>query len=296
MTTPGRSAATTITGWGMLLSASAAVVCSLAWASPYPPLIPELALAALAVLFAAGWVVASHHARIDAPLSKPYRDTRKPNPVLPYLLGFGIPLATLAAFLTIFTVGSDYGRETERLKAAGYDQYTVTVVRLAGKPQHHPETEDRDPYYLTDLTLRIPYEDKPREVTVRGMYTRYEPPTPGMKIDVYFAPRDPGAPVAENAERTEPGRAVTLFAAVWIWPWVLIAGGTCASQLSAKAVHKLRRFRPAVHLPALGILLTGLLLLLPMALEFQVAGRDQLFAFLASLTPALALTWLVRSA
>ncbi|WP_225798987.1 hypothetical protein [Streptomyces sp. NK15101] len=59
-------------------------------------------------------------------------------------------------------------------------------------------------------------------------------------------------------------------------------------------LHRLRRFEPGVHLPALGILLAGLVLLLPMALEFQVAGLDRPLALLAVPAPALALTWLVK--
>ncbi|WP_395361347.1 DUF3592 domain-containing protein [Streptomyces sp. YH02] len=296
MSTPGRSAATTVTGWGMVLSWAATVAASL-WAfSPYPPLIPELALAGVTVLFAVGWVVASYRARARArdPLSKPYRETRRPNRLLPYLIGFGIPFATFAAFLTVFTVSSSYGRETERLERVGYDEYRVGVVRLAGKPEFHPGDSDRDPYYLTDLTLRIPYEDGPREVTVPHMYTRHKPPVPGTEVDVYFAPRDPGTRVVENAERDDPRWIFLVFLGIWIWPLLLVAGGILTSVAKARRLHRLRRFRPDVHLPALGILLTGLVLLLPMALEFQVAGYDRLPALLACLTPALALTWAIK--
>lgn len=295
MTTSGRSTATTITGWGMVLSGAATVAAAL-WAfSPYPPLIPELALAGVTVLLAAGWVVASYRAR--DPLGKPYADAgaRGPNPALPYVFAFGVPVSALAALLLVFTPGSAYGRETERLERAGYGEYEVAVVRLAGVPEFHPRTQDDDPYYLTDLTLRIPFEDRPREVTVSGMYTRDEPPVPGTKVDVYFAPRDPGTRVAENAERAEARVFVSWVFAIWVWPWFLIAGGIAKSYMEASDLHRLRRFRPRVHLPALGILLTGLALLLPMALEFQVAGRDRLLAFLASLTPVAALVWVVRT-
>ncbi|MEU0403775.1 hypothetical protein ABZ318_26800 [Streptomyces sp. NPDC006197] len=298
MYTPGRSAATTITGWGMVLGATAAVGASLWGVSPYPPLVPELVLAGVAVLFAVGWVVASYRAagRDDDPYDKPYRETRSPNPALPYLFAFGIPFAAVTAFLTVFTGSSDYGRETERLERAGYDEYAVTVVRLADEPEFHEGDQDHDPYYLTDLTLRIPYEDGPREVTVPAMYTRYEPPVPGTEVDVYFAPRDPEAPVAENAERYGSRGIVMFAAAVWGGPWVLIAGGIMKSQMDEDDLHKLRRFRPRVHLPALGILLAGVVLLLPMALEFQVSGFDRLPAFLAAFTPPLALTWVARTA
>ncbi len=295
MSTPGRSAATTLTGWGMVLSGVAAVAASLWAVSPYPPLIPELALAGLAVLCAVAWVVASYRARADGPLSKRYVETRRPNPVLPYLFAFGIPLAALAAVLTGFTVSSSYGRETERLERVGYGEYEVTVVRLAAEPRFNPGNEDQDPHYYTDLTLRIPYESGPREVTVRGMYTRHKPPVPGMKVDVHFAPRDPGTPVTENGERDRTGRFVSLFVLVFVSPFLLVAAIGMKSQMDKDDLHELRRFSPVVHLPALGLLLTGLVLLLPMALEFQLAGRDQLYALLASPTPILALIWVIKT-
>ncbi len=296
MYTPGRSAATTSTGWGMLLSAGAAVVASLAGISPYPPLVVESALAGLTVLFAAAWVVASYRAstRSRDPLAKPYRESRRPNPALRYVFGFGLSFATAAAFLTACTVGSDYGRETERLERVGYDEYDVGVVRLAGEPEFHEADDDHDAYYLTDLVLRIPYASGPREVTVRGMYTRYDPPVPGRtQVGVYFAPRDPEVPVVENGARDQRAYGF-LFLAFWGAPWVLVAGAILTGCMDADELHGLRRFEPEVHLPALGILLTGLVLLLPVALDFEVAGHDRAPALLAALTPALAFTWLVK--
>ncbi|MEX0169743.1 hypothetical protein [Streptomyces sp. LMG1-1-1.1] len=296
MDTPGRSAATSITGWGMVLSGAAAVVATVCEVSPYPPLIPELTLAGLSALFAAGWVVASHRAdaRARDPLSKPYRESGRPNRALPYLFAFGIPVATFAAFLTAFTVSPDYGRETERLERAGYDEYEVSVVRLAGDPEFHEGDQDRDPYYLTDLTLRIPYEAGPREVTVRGMYTRYTAPRPGTKVDVYFAPRDPATPVVEDGMRTSTRWFLVVFLGLWIWPLILVAGSTIKSLSDEDDVHRLRRFDPGTHLPALAILLTGLVLLLPTAVGFEVAGFDQLPALLATLAPPLALLWVLK--
>ncbi|MFD3571206.1 DUF3592 domain-containing protein [Streptomyces sp. NPDC058667] len=290
MTTPGRNKATTLTGWGMVLSGAAAVTASLRGVSPYPPFLPELALAGLTVLFAAAWVVTSYRSTTRDPLGKPYRETRRPNPVLPYLFAFGVPLAALAAFMTAFTVSGPYGRETERLERAGYDRFQVSVVRLAGRPAFHPGDEDRAPYYLTDLTLRIPYADGPREVTVPGMYTRHRAPSPGQKVDVYFAPRDPGTGVTEDGDRDRHRRR-SILVLVLVCPFLLAVAIAMRWQMDVEALHRLRRFRPVVHLPALAILLTGLILLLPKALEFDVAGFDRLPAVLASLTPFLAQTW-----
>ncbi|MFF0477875.1 hypothetical protein [Streptomyces sp. NPDC004284] len=297
MDTPGRSAATTLTGWGMVLSAGAALPVSLAGVSPYPPLVAPLALAGLSVAFAAAWVLASYRAsthRSRDPLSKPYRETRRPNPALRYVFGFGVALATAAAFMAVFTIDSDYGRETERLEAAGYDQYRVPVVRLVSDPVFHKGDEDHDPYYTTDLVLRIPYASGPREVTVRDVYTRVKRPVAGRtKVGVYFAPRDPAVPVVENGSRDTFWYFLIPFA-IWGGPWTLIAGGILSGSMDDNEVHGLRRFEPDVHLPALGILLVGLALLLPVALGFEVAGHDRLPALLASLTPALAFTWLVK--
>ncbi|MER7111780.1 hypothetical protein [Streptomyces sp. NPDC000229] len=297
MSMPARSAATTFTGWGMLLSGVGAVVASVWGVSPYPPLVVELVLAGLAVVCAAGWVIASYKAvaRARDPLSKPFRETRRPNPVLPYLIGFGVPVATFAAFLTAFTVSSSYGRETERLERAGYGEYEVRVVRLAGLPEFQEGDEDIEPYYLTDLTLRIPYEDGPREITVPGMYTRHKPPVPGTEMDVYYAPRDPGTPVTENGERSNPRLIFVAFLGIWIWPLILAIGGGLRAYASAKDLHRLRRFRPKVHLPALGILLTGGALLVPTALELEVAGYARPLALLSCLAPALAMAWVVRT-
>lgn len=234
-------------------------------------------------------------ARGRDPLNEPFQKPRQPNRVLPYLVCFGVPLATFAAFLTAFTVSSSYGRETERLERAGYDQYEVRVVRLTGKPEFQEGDEDIEPYYLTDLTLLIPYEDGPREVTVPGMFTRHEPPVPGSQAPVYYAPRDPGTPVTENGERSRPRLIFVVFLGIWIWPLILAIGGGLKAYAGAKDLHRLRRFRPEVHLPALGILLTGLALLVPTALEFEVAGYARPLAFLSCLTPALAVTWVVRT-
>ncbi|MFC8918058.1 hypothetical protein ACFT5C_20040 [Streptomyces sp. NPDC057116] len=299
MSMPARSTATTLTGWGMVLSGAGAVAASVWGVSPYPPLVPELLLAGLAVVCAVGWVTASYRAAARArdPLSKPYRESRKPNPVLPYLVSFGVPVATFAAILTAFTVSSSYGRETERLEAVGYDEYEVTVVRLAGKPEFHEGDQDRDPYYLTDLTLRIPYESGPREVTVPGVYTRHKPPAPGTEVEVHYAPRDPGTPVTDNGKRSSSVRFfLVAFLGLWIWPLILITGFGLKSYASAENLHRLRRFRPFVHLPAFGILLTGVVMLLPTALELEAAGYALPLALLSCLTPALATVWMVKTA
>ncbi|MFI1659100.1 hypothetical protein ACH4ZU_29965 [Streptomyces sp. NPDC020472] len=296
MSTSARSVATTLTGWGMVLSGAAAVVVTFRGVSPYPPLVPELLLAGLSALFAVGWVVASYRAEARArdPLRKSRPDTRNPNPVLRYVLCFGVPLATFAAFVTAFNVSGSYGRETERLERAGYDAHSVAVVRLAGEPEFHEGGEDHDPYYLTDLTLRIPYEAGPREITLRGVYTRSKAPRPGTKVDVYFAPRDPGTPVTENGKRSTVRLFLVAFLGLLIWPLILATGFALKGAYDDDDVHDLRRFSPGVHLPALAILLTGLLLLLPKALDFQVAGHDQLYALLSCPTPALALTWVIK--
>ncbi|MER5201794.1 hypothetical protein [Streptomyces sp. NPDC002825] len=296
MYTPGRSTATTFTGWGMVLSAGAAVLVSLAGVSPHAPLIPALALAGLSVLCAAAWVVASYRAagRTRDPLAKPYRETRRRNRALRYVFGFGVSLSTAAALMAVFTVGSEYGRETERLERAGYDEYRVPVVRLVSKPEFHEGDDDADPYYTTDLVLRIPYASGPREVTVRGMYTREKPPVAGRtKVDAWFAPRDPEVPVVENGLRDKWWLFSVVFA-VWGGPWTLIAGGILSGTTDAAGLHRLRRFEPGVHLPALDILLVGLALLLPVTVGFEVAGYDRLPALFACLTPGLAFTWLAK--
>ncbi|MFE1383648.1 hypothetical protein ACFW6S_32355 [Streptomyces sp. NPDC058740] len=297
MITSGRSRATWAAGWGMVLSGAGAVGCSLAQVSPYPPLTAPLALAGLSVLCATAWVIASHRStsgRHRNPQAKPYRETRRPNRVLRYVLGFGVAFATTAAFLTLFTESSAYGREGERLERVGYGAYKVGVVRLAGEPRYHEEGEDNDAYYTTDLTLRIPYASGPREVTVRDVDTRLTPPVPGRtKVEVHFAPLDPEVPVTVGDAHDDRWAFLVLFA-VFGGPWVVIVGGVLTACMDAEGLHRLRRFEPHVHLPALGILLAGVVLLLPVALEFEVAGHDRLPAAFAFLAPPLAFTWLAK--
>ncbi len=291
----GGTAATRGFGWGMVVGAVGAVGCSLAGVSAYPPLLPEVVLAGVSALCAAGWVTASYRARGRGPLDAPPRKDRRDSRVLPYLFAFGIPVATLAAFLVVFTPDSARGQWQERMEAAGYGEYTLPVVRLAGKPEYVPEGEDHDPYYLTDVVVRVPFGDGPREVTVEGYSTAPEPPAPGTELVVYYAPGASDGPVGEHDEVGGADSAMTWVLAIWVWPWVIIAGCCLKSYMEVSDVRRMRRFRPVVHLPALGILLAGVVLLLPKALEFEVAGYDALPAFVAALTPALALTWVAKA-
>lgn len=82
--------------------------------------------------------------------------------------------------------------------------------------------------------------------------------------------------------------------AVAVVPWFIVPIFIIKSQTDPERLHALRRFRPGVHLPALAILLTGVVLLLPTALEFEVAGFHRLPAAVAALTPALAMRSAVR--
>lgn len=279
----------------MVVSAVGAVGCSLAGVSAYPPLLPEVALAGVSALCAVGWVVASYRVRGQGHLDAPPRKARPENKVLPYLFAFGIPVSTVAAFLVIFTPSTARGQWEERMEAAGYEQYTVSVVRLAGKPAYVPEGEDNDPYYLTDVVVRVPFRDGAREVTVEDYSTAPEPPAPGTELEVYYAPGAPDGPVGEHDEVGGETAFLTWMSAIFVWPWVIIAGCCMKSYMEVSDLQRMRRFRPVVHLPALGILLAGVVLLLPMALEFRVAGYDQLPAFVAAFTPALALTWVAKA-
>ncbi|MFD8014718.1 hypothetical protein [Streptomyces sp. NPDC058955] len=263
--------------------------------SAYPPLVPEVALAGASALCAVGWVVASYRVRGKGHLDAPPRKARPDSKVLPYLFAFGIPLATLAAFLVLFTPSSARGQWEERLEAAGYGEHRVEVVRLAGKPEYVPEGEDNDPYYLTDVVVRVPFRDGAREVTVKDYVTAPEPPAPGTELEVYYAPGASDGPVGEHDEIGWSGSILSWAMAIWVWPWMIIAGCCLKSYMDVSDLRRMRRFRPVVHLPALGILLAGVVLLLPMALGFRVAGYDHLPAFVAGFTPALALTWVARA-
>ncbi|MEU9852237.1 hypothetical protein [Streptomyces sp. NPDC047974] len=284
-----RNAWTHVTGWGMLLSATAAVGSALWGVSPYPPLLTEAGLAALAVLFAAAWIVASRRTR---------RPTGLPSAAgggLRWLVAWLVPLATMACFDLGFMVSPEYGRETARLEAARFARYSVTVVRLAGDPVRGANASDEPVYFETDLVLRLPYDDGPREVTVPGMYTRHDPPKAGASIDVFYAPGDarPDSPVLEDGRRWGTGVLGTRLLLFTLFP-VVFAGAILTGVLKHEMTGGVRRFTPSAHLPALGILLLGLLLLLPTALGLDPAGLARPAAFLSCVTPGAALAWLWR--
>ncbi|MFJ4779263.1 hypothetical protein [Streptomyces sp. NPDC088762] len=304
---PGRSRWTTTTGTLMVASALGAIACALVGVSPYPPLTVEVGLAGASAFFAGCWVVASYRARVGPPapwgaLDKPPATVtrpakppapRRPGNLLRYVFAFGVPLATAAALVVAFTVSGEEGRRAERLQRAGWEHHEVSIVRLTGPPDHTPPSDDTDGYYNTDVIVRVPYESGPRDVTLEAAYTR-EAPEPGMAVDTYYSPGHPELGVGSRPVPEHMGVFVLVMLAIVGGPWFIIGGALIKTQAKPEDLRRLRRFHPATHLPALAILLAGLVLLLPVALEFEVAGLRRLPAFLASLTPGLAVTWVVR--
>ncbi|MCP3760427.1 hypothetical protein [Streptomyces sp. TBY4] len=290
---PGRSKWTGITGWLMVGSASAAIGCALTPVSPYPPLTAELVFAGASAVFAACWVVASYRAR-TGPLDKPPPPAgyRAGDERLAYLFAIGVPFAVAAALVVLCTGSSANGKEIERLDRVGYAERKVEIVRLAGEPAFTPPREDVHGWYNTDLVVRAAFDSGPREALLKGFETSRSP-EPGMRVTAHFAPAHPEEGVAERPFMTRAwlGDPIAAFFGL------LIFGGAAAitkSFMDPSDMENLRRFRPGTHLPALAILLCGLVLLLPVSLEFPVAGFHRLSALLASLTPVLALTWVVR--
>ncbi|WP_406863811.1 DUF3592 domain-containing protein [Streptomyces sp. HUAS MG47] len=291
----------------MVLSAAGAVGCVLWGVGPYPPLYAETAMAALSLLFAAAWIVSSRRAprrksywpRRGPASTRPFRDTAGDGGeyggrVLVWFVALLVPLATLASLAVAFMVTPEYGRETARLDAAGWGEHPATVVRLAGDPVRRQDDSDGPVYHQTDVVLRIPYDDGPREVTKRAMTTRSAPKA-GATIRLYYAPGDPrpDSPVLTDGRRQRPGLAglnfyLLLGLVLTVPPAAILKGA-----LDWDMTPRVRRFRPVVHLPALGILVLGLLLLLPTALAWQPAGPA---AFLSCFTPGAALAWVWRTA
>ncbi|RKT06162.1 hypothetical protein BX286_4200 [Streptomyces sp. 3211.6] len=295
-----RTGWTTTTGWLMLASALGAVVCSLAGVSPYPPLTVEIALAGASTAFAVCWAVASYLAgrrppKVSLTKAPPTPAPRRQGRVLRYLLSFGVPFATAAALVVAATGSSEDGKRTERLERAGYDLHRAEIVRLTGEPDHTAATDDRDGYYETDVVLRVPYDDGPREVPVKAVYTK-DAPAPGSAVDVYFAPAHPEVGVGTRSVFRRSAPLLTVGLCALLGPWLIIAGASVKSELSRAALRRLRRFEPATHLPALAILLLGVLALLPVALETEVAGFSRLWTVLAVPAPVLALLWVARRA
>ncbi|MFJ8214162.1 DUF3592 domain-containing protein [Streptomyces sp. NPDC096033] len=298
---PRRTPWTTTTGWLMLTSALAAVVCSLAGVSPYPPLTVEISLAGASAVFAACWAAASYLAGRRLPkvsLSKTPpapAPGRRPARLLRHLLAFGVPFATAAALVVAYTGPGEDGRRSERLERAGYELHRAEIVRLTGEPDHTPANEDHDGYYETDAVLRVPYDDGPREVPVKAVYTKGAP-GPGTVVDVYYAPAHPEVGVGTRSVSKRSTPVITLGLFLFTGPWLIIAGAWIRSELSPASLRRFRRFDPATHLPALAILLLGVLALLPVALEAEVAGFSRLWAVLAFPAPILALMWVARRA
>lgn len=290
-----RSRGTTVSGWLMVVTAAGAVVCTLSGFTPYPPLIAETALAGASALCAVWWVAASFRARRPRPISLvKARPARRPGRLLRNLLAFGVPFATVAAVVVAAVGNSTEGRRVELYDRAGWDRHEVAVVRLAGEPVQTPRSDDGDAYWNTDVVVRVPFEDGPRDLLLKAAETR-RAPEPGMAVEAYYAPAHPELGVGRDGTGwTRSGLMVFGIVFLFAAPWPFVAAGHIKSEATPAVFQRLRRFAPATHLPALGILLTGLVLLLPVALDFQVAGHDRAPAALAVLAPPLAVIWIAK--
>ncbi|MFE4637156.1 hypothetical protein ACFRJ1_27770 [Streptomyces sp. NPDC056773] len=290
---PGHSRWTGVTGWLTVGCALAAILCALLSVSAYPPLTAELCFAGASAVFAGCWVVASYRARVG-PLDKPrpLPGRRPTDRVLNWLFAFGVPFAVAAAWMVGATGSSADGMERDRLERIGYERREVEIVRPVGDPSYTPGNEGPGSW-TADLLVRVPFTTGPRELVLEG-YTSSQRPAQGMRVDAYYAPGHPEEGASEYWE-LELGLAFGYFmAAIFVLPFLIGAGAWIKSETFDFQMESLRRFRPVLHLPVLGILLCGLVLLLPVALEFEVSGYDRLPAFLAGLTPLLALAWVVR--
>ncbi|MFB6523923.1 hypothetical protein [Streptomyces sp. NPDC056401] len=291
---PGHSRWTGVTGWLTVGCALAAILCALLSVSPYPPLTAELCFAGASAVFACCWVVASYRARVG-PLDKPrpLPGSRPTDRVLSWLFAFGVPFAVAAAWMVGITGSSAEGMERERLQRIGYEQREVEIVRPVGDPVYSPPGDDTAGFWTADLLVRVPFTTGPRELVLEG-YTTSRRPAQGMDVDAFYAPGHPEEGAAEHWSLDLGLAMVYVFAAIFVLPFLIGAGAYIKSEMYSSLVEDLRRFRPVLHLPVLGILLCGLALLLPVALEFEVGGYNRLPAFLAGLTPLLALAWAAR--
>ncbi|MER5761469.1 hypothetical protein [Streptomyces sp. NPDC002082] len=294
---PGHSRWTGITGWLTVGCTLAAILCALLSVSSYPPLTAELCLAGASAVFACCWVAASYRAGRIGPLDKPrpLPGSRPSDRVLSWLFAFGVPFAVAAAWMVGVTGSSAEGMERERLERIDYERRDVEIVRPVGDPVYSPPGEDTAGFWTTDLLVRVPFTTGPRELVLEE-YTTSRRPAEGMLVDAYYAPGHPEEGASEHwafdfGQLFGPFMVVVL---VFVLPFLIGAVAWIKSELFDFQVQSLRRFRPLLHLPVLGILLCGLALLLPVALEFEVGGFHRLPAFLGSLTPLLALAWVVR--
>ncbi|MEV0415801.1 hypothetical protein AB0I68_34775 [Streptomyces sp. NPDC050448] len=290
---PGRSRWTTATGWLMVISALGAIGCALARFPPVAPLRAELALAGAAAFFAGCWAVASYLARLGPLEKRPTAEPGEPSRVLPWIFAAAVPLGTAAALLLVLTGSSEHARHLEQLEQAGYSSHEAVVVRLTGEPECEPATSDVPEHCSTDLVLRIPYDTGTQDVEMKAHRTR-EAPEPGWELTVYYAAGHPEFGVGTESPTDQTPLWLLIVLAVAVVPWFIIPIFIVKSQTDPERLHALRRFRPGIHLPALAILLTGVVLLLPTALEFEVAGFHRLPAAVAALAPALAMRSVVR--
>ncbi|MFJ6381615.1 hypothetical protein ACIQI7_16680 [Kitasatospora sp. NPDC092039] len=171
--------------------------------------------------------------------------------MLAVLLGVTLVLVSAAALAQASGPDGAEGRRLRRIHQAGAVSSALPIVLLRSEPRRIA-TVNRKAVYRTTVDLSVPFADGPRtlalDVETAG------PARVGAEVTVEYAPGAPALGAQPHAYATVSGLALPwflglAFAGLVVVPVVLADG--------RRRVHEARRFRPAVHLPAAGILLVG---------------------------------------
>ncbi|WP_159402054.1 hypothetical protein [Streptomyces katrae] len=275
---------TRLTGWLTLLAGLYAAVHSLLiailpsglGATTAERLLPT----GIAILCGTAWLTASVAAR---PRTASWLWEPRPSRILPIVLGITVVLTSAAALVQASGPDGADGRQLRSIHQAGAVERDVKILALRSEPRRLARV-NRSNIYRTAVDLSVPFVDGPRTVTVD-----VETPGPaliGEEISVQYAPTAPGLGVRPYEHTSLSG---------FMLPWILglaVAGLVfCPAILAGqrRRVHQWRRFRPAVHLPAIGLLLVGTGLSAYVALALPPPLVGWLLALTAAATPWIAL-------
>lgn len=299
---------TRLTGWLALAAALAAaghgLLVAVLPSGRGTPTAERLLPTGLAVLAGVAWLAASaavtatatarrRAARRKTIASEPSPDAEpSPDPrrggsrgsrMLAVLLGVTLVLVSAAALAQASGPDGAEGRRLRRIHQAGAVSSALPIVLLRSEPRRIG-TVNRKAVYRTTVDLSVPFADGPRTLAL-DVETAGRARV-GAEVTVDYAPGAPALGAQPHAYATVSGLAL---------PWILglaFVGLIFVPVVLAdgrRRVHEARRFRPAVHLPAAGILLGGAGLAAYVGLVLPSPFVGWPLAVVAAATPWLAL-------
>ncbi|MET8540383.1 hypothetical protein ABZW03_06980 [Kitasatospora sp. NPDC004799] len=285
---------TRLTGWLTLLAALTAAVHGLLVAvlpsDRGTPTAERLLPTGLAVLCGLGWLAASAAARRTAARRKTEPEPpRGSSPVVAVLLGVTLALTSAAALVQASGPDGAEGRQLRHIHQAGAVTSDLPILLLRSESRRIGRV-NRTPVYRTAVDLSVPFADGPRTLTL-DVETAGSARV-GKKTTVEYAPGAPELGARAHAYATVDGLALPwvlgLAFVVLVFAPVILADGR-------RRVHASRRFRPAAHLSAAGVLLVGAGLAAYVGLVLPSPFVGWPLAVIASATPWLAVRLVART-